>query len=82
VDLRLDRCVDAAGGLVQDQDPRFRGEALGDDHLLLIAAGKVVDDLPTVRKLDVQGGDIFLFLRVSIPNRGAKGVRQRIRNGQ
>ena len=41
LDLRLGADVDAAGGLIQDQQIRLRHQPAGDDGLLLVAAGEV-----------------------------------------
>ncbi len=42
VDLELGADVDAAGGLVQDEEPRPAQQPLADHHLLLVAAGEVL----------------------------------------
>ena len=42
VDLLLGADVDAARGLVEDQDVAVLDEPLGDDDLLLVAAGEVL----------------------------------------
>ena len=62
VDLDLGADVDAAGGLVEDQDPRPGGQPLGQDDLLLVAAGEGPDQLvdaghPHVELLGVLRGD-------------------------
>src|SRR5258708_32286941 len=43
MDLGLGADVDAAGRLVEEKYPGARMQPAGDDHLLLIAAGKVAD---------------------------------------
>ena len=45
VDLDLGPDVDAAGRLVEDQQPRLRGQPLGEDDLLLVAARQCADHL-------------------------------------
>ena len=54
MDLDLGPDVDAARGLVQDQDPRLRGEPLGEDDLLLVAARQRADELVHTGHPDVE----------------------------
>src|ERR671920_859228 len=49
VDLRLRPDVDAAGGLIQQQDVWLAGERLGDDDLLLVAAREPVHGVGDLR---------------------------------
>src|SRR6185312_6638222 len=58
LDLRAD--VDAARRLVDDQHFRLQGEPAGEHHLLLIAAGKITDDLLLARHADVQGLPVLI----------------------
>ena len=46
LDLGLGADVDAAGGLVEDQQPRLGDQPAGQQHLLLVAAGEVADERP------------------------------------
>ena len=41
VDLLLGAHIDAAGGVVEQQDVRTAGQGPGEYHLLLVAAGKL-----------------------------------------
>src|SRR5262244_3571753 len=52
VDLALGADVDTAGRLVEDDDARLHGKPLGEDHLLLVAAGKRRDLVGDRRRLD------------------------------
>src|SRR5581483_4651270 len=54
VDLVFGANVDAAGRLVQDDDARLAQKPLGDDDLLLIAAGELLGE----RAVDVAGVDL------------------------
>ena len=54
VDLGLGADVDAAGGLVQDQDVGHRQQPAGDQHLLLVAARQQLDELVHAGRLDVE----------------------------
>ena len=54
VDLRLGADIDAARRLVEDEDLRIGQQPAADQHLLLVAAGKVLDPLLHVRRLDPQ----------------------------
>ena len=54
VDLFFGPDVDAAGGLVEDQDIAVAHEPLRDDDLLLVAAGQLTEQLMDVGGLDAQ----------------------------
>ena len=54
VDLDLGPDVDAAGRLVEDQQPRLRGQPLGQDDLLLVAARQGADHLLDAGHLHVE----------------------------
>ena len=74
VDLDLGADVDAAGRLVEDQEPRLRRQPLRQHDLLLVAARQGADQLldaghPHVELLGVLVGDRALRLRVT-RNRG------------
>jgi hypothetical protein len=56
VDLRLGPDVDAARGLVQDEDPAARGQPAREDDLLLVAAGEA-------RRREVEAGSAHAQLR-------------------
>ena len=53
MDLDLGADVDAARRLVEDQDPRLGREPLGQDDLLLVAAGERLDLLVDAGRADV-----------------------------
>src|SRR5271165_2601131 len=59
VDFRLGADVDAARRLVAEEDLRTAEEPLGDDDLLLVAAGEVAHDLVDRRRLDAELFDQF-----------------------
>ena len=59
VDLALGPHVDAPRGLVEDEDVGVGGQPLGDDHLLLVAAGQVLHPLGDPRRLDREGRDLL-----------------------
>ena len=54
LDLGLGADVDAARGLVEDQDLRVRRQPAGEDDLLLVAAAQVADQLVGVRRRDLE----------------------------
>ena len=54
VDLLLGADVDAAGRLVEDEHVAVLGQPLGEDDLLLVAAGEVLHGLVDRRRLDPQ----------------------------
>src|SRR5699024_7905007 len=58
VNLNLCADVDTTGRLVKDEDIGIRVDPLTDNNLLLVAAGKLADDLVDRRGLDAQGRDI------------------------
>src|SRR5690606_24708124 len=57
VDLHLRPDVDAAGGLVEEQDEGVGGEPLAHDDLLLVAAGEGTQDRRGGRRADAEAGD-------------------------
>ena len=60
LDLRLGADVDAAGGLVEEQQLGRRQQPAGEQHLLLVAAGEVGDDRLRVGRADVEGLDVLV----------------------
>ncbi len=54
LDLGLGADVDAAGGLVEDQQARLGDQPAGQQHLLLVAAGEVAHRHVGVRRPDAQ----------------------------
>src|SRR5699024_1710754 len=59
VDLVLGTHVDAAGRLVEDEDVAVLGEPLGDDDLLLVAAGEVRHELADRGRAHAQQFDLL-----------------------
>ena len=57
VDLLLGADVDAAGGLVEEEDARAGGEPLADDDLLLVAAGEGGGGLGDAGAADAEAAD-------------------------
>src|SRR6056297_6026 len=74
VDLALRADVDAARGLVQDQDPGIAQQDLGDDQLLLVAAGQLAGE-------GVQAADADVVAIDGLAQRGPLGgtIDQRMR---
>ena len=70
VDLRLGAHVDAARRLVQQQHRGPVEQALGQDDLLLVAAGQLVHDGKSARRLDVQLVDRMQHRRTLGPQSG------------
>ena len=62
VNLNLCTNVNAARGLVKDENIRFGVDPLADNHLLLVTAGKLADNFINRRRLDAQGADVLLPL--------------------
>ena len=60
VDVPLGADVDAAGRVVEDNEVGIGLQPLGQDDLLLVAAGQGGDDLSRRRRLDAQGVDVLL----------------------
>src|ERR1019366_4977822 len=54
VDFRLGPDIDAAGGLIHDQDLGRSGQPAGQERLLLVAAGKIADFLIGIPADDLQ----------------------------
>ena len=54
VDLGARADVDAARRLVDDQQPRLHRQPFGEQHLLLVAARQIADDLVHARRRDAQ----------------------------
>ncbi len=65
VDLGLGADVDAARGLVDDEQPGLAGQPLAHDDLLLVAAGELVDDLLAAGGDDVELVDHVLRRRAA-----------------
>ena len=92
LDLGLGADVDAAGRLVEDQDLRVRREPAGQDHLLLVAAAQVPDELLGVGRGDLQQLDVLVGDRpllggsdasAASPDRpGPRGRCSRARSGR
>ncbi len=66
VDLLLGADVDASRGLIEDEDVHLRGQPLGDDDLLLVAAREVARLLADARRLDVELLDALLGGRLGL----------------
>ena len=64
VDLELGAHVDAAGRLVEDQQVRVGEHPLGQDDLLLVAAGELADAVVDARRLGAQPLAVLLGDRV------------------
>ena len=60
IDLALRADVDAAGGLVEDQDVAVADQPLRDDDLLLVSSREVAQELLEGGRPDVQLMDVFL----------------------
>ena len=80
LDLRLGADVDAAGGLIQDQQIRLRHQPAGDDGLLLVAAGEVANQLLRrgdldLQQLDVLVGDPLLLLQGDVVPHALFGLK-------
>ena len=66
VDLLLGAHVDAARGLIEDEDVHLGGQPLGDDDLLLVATREVARLLADARRLDVELLDALLGGRLRL----------------
>ncbi len=60
LDLGLGADVDAARGVVKDEQPRGGGQHAGEEHLLLVAARELGELLVWTRGLDAQPVDELL----------------------
>ena len=60
VNLDLGAHVDTTGGLIENKDVGVGIDPLADNHLLLVAAGQLTDDLIQGGGLDLQGADIVI----------------------
>ncbi len=83
VDLRLGPDVDAAGGLVQDEDPAARGQPAGEDDLLLVAAGEARHREVDARSAHAQAGELVrhqrLLLTALHPGQAGQALEDRKR---
>ena len=68
VDLGAGADVDAAGGLVEQQDPAAVHQPAREEHLLLVAAGEGAARAVGVRRSDVERVDLLLATRRSAPS--------------
>ena len=59
VNIALGADIDAAGRLIEDDDIRVVQQPLGDNDLLLVAAGQVARNLVAGRSFDVQLFDVL-----------------------
>ena len=81
VELLLGADVDAAGRIVEQDDARVGHQPLGDDDLLLVAAGQGRDRLVGLADLDLQlraiAASIAALARPSVDERSAREPAER-----
>ena len=81
-DLGLGADVDAGGGFVHDQHVRVGAEPLGDDDLLLVAAGEQPNGSTGVRHLDLKSYQQILGQRLAGPVGDERAALQLSEQGQ
>ena len=83
IDLLLGAHVDAAGRLVEQEHARLQGQPLPQNHLLLVAARQVLDDLVGAGRADVETLDHRLRVaRFALPIGKAQGAAVAAQAGQ